>query len=348
MGGNGWRPARTAAVALVVLVAVVLSGCTPLQPHRPVDDWPGSGPLRIEQIRLRDPFVVADRASGWYYLVGTGSGFPMYRSRDLSSWYGPKQVFTPPPGFWGTNRSWAPEVHRYRGRWYLFGSFADTPQDQLTASSTVGTAVLVANRPDGPYRPLTNGPVTPQDRFALDGTLLVDHASVPWLVYSHEWIDPRLDRIGQMEAVQLSADLARPVGEPVTLFTATSAPWANQDPIAHLFGGIVDGPWLHRTCAGDLLMLWSSFSVATYTTGVARSTTGRVTGPWAQLPTPFFSDDGGHASLFEGFDGVLRAVFHAPNRSTEHPVITPVSDAGGTVSPTTLADATRHACTPHR
>lgn len=162
--------------------------------------------------------------------------------------------------------------------------------------------------------------------------------------YSREWIDPRLDRIGQMEATRLSTDLTHPVGDPVTLFDSTDAPWSNQDLAAFLVGGVVDGPWLHRTCDAQLLMLWSSYSGIAYTTGVARSSSGSVLGPWQQLPTPFFAENGGHASLFVDLGGVVRATFHAPSQISEHPTIIPVGEGQSTLTSSTVDDAARRPC----
>ena len=55
--------------------------------------------ISTDHIRIRDPFVVADRASMQYYLFGTtdadpwngvGIGFQVYRSRDLKLWSEPE------------------------------------------------------------------------------------------------------------------------------------------------------------------------------------------------------------------------------------------------------------------
>ena len=82
--------------------------------------------ISTDHIRIRDPFVVADRASMQYYLFGTtdadpwngvGIGFQVYRSRDLKLWSEPEYAFRPPEGFWGTKNFWAPEVHHYEGSW---------------------------------------------------------------------------------------------------------------------------------------------------------------------------------------------------------------------------------------
>lgn len=63
----------------------------------------------------------------------------------------------------------------------MFATFA-------LAGEKRGTAILVADRPEGPYEPWSEGPVTPEDWLSLDGTLYVDEAGDPWMVFCHEWV----------------------------------------------------------------------------------------------------------------------------------------------------------------
>ncbi|NBK26335.1 MAG: glycoside hydrolase, partial [Spirochaetia bacterium] len=76
--------------------------------------------MRLQEIQMRDPFILADWMTNYYYLYGTtdkdpwkaeGVSFEAYRSTDLVHWEGPFTIFTPPQGFWGTHNFWAPEVH---------------------------------------------------------------------------------------------------------------------------------------------------------------------------------------------------------------------------------------------
>ncbi len=85
--------------------------------------------MKTEDIQIRDPFILPVPEEGLYYLFGTTSkrpfaiepdawdGFDGYRSRDLQEWEGPFPAFRPAPGFWATTQFWAPEVHRYQGRY---------------------------------------------------------------------------------------------------------------------------------------------------------------------------------------------------------------------------------------
>ena len=51
-----------------------------------------------------------------------------------------------------------------------------------------------------------------------------------------------------------------------------------------------------------------------YTTGVARSQSGKLAGLWEQQTDSIYVG-GGHAMLFHRFDGQLMITLHAPNNS---------------------------------
>src|SRR5690554_4562248 len=115
--------------------------------------------LTKEDIQIRDPFVLPMKSEGQYYLFGStdkdiwkskATGFDVYRSRDLEAWEGPYPAFRPPAGFWSDRNYWAPEVHEYRGRYYMFATFK-------AEGVCRGTQILVADRPEGPYQPHSDG-----------------------------------------------------------------------------------------------------------------------------------------------------------------------------------------------
>ena len=271
--------------------------------------------LPTRQIQIRDPFALPVADEGAYYLFGTTwrtpgaspAGFDCYRSSDLASWEGPFPAFVPPPGFWSDRNFWAAEVHEMDGAFHMFASFKAQGRYR-------GTQVLRADAPGGPYRVHSDGPVTPAHWECLDGTLHVDARGDPWIVFCHEWVQIHN---GSVCAMRLSADLSRAVDRPVYLFSATDAPWVlpvkGEDPACRFPCYVTDGPFLHRTASGELLMLWSSIGAGGYTQGLARSDDGTVTGRWEQAPEPLWSGDGGHGMLFRTFDGRLTLSLHCPN-----------------------------------
>ncbi len=292
--------------------------------------------MQLSDIQIRDPFVVVEHETGTYHLFGStdpniwegrGVGFDCYRSTDLVNWDGPTEAFRPPVDFWSAGRYWAPEVHQHKGAWFMFATF--TGDD-----GRMGTQALRAERVDGPYLPWSAGPLTPPEWVCLDGTLFVDNEGAPWMVFCHEWTQVG---DGEICAVRLDDDLRCTRGEPVLLFRGSSAGWSRSlGPMDDLLGSgridiyVTDGPFLHRTDDGELLMLWSSMGEKGYAMGVARSATGTVLGPWEQQAEPVWAADGGHGMLFRDLAGTLHLTLHTPNSTpAERARFVTVDDAGG-------------------
>lgn len=269
--------------------------------------------IHTDDIRIRDPFIVPDRKENRYCLFGTtdpdtwngpGQGFLVYESKDLTHWSEPVYAFQKPEGFWAAKNFWAPEVHAYQGSWYMLASFKSDARCR-------GTQILRAGRLLGPYLPVSDGPVTPQDWECLDGTLFVDEHGQPWIVFSHEWLQIG---DGAICCARLSHDLKEMLGAPVTLFHASDAPWST--PAGNTDTGraayVTDGPFVYREKDGTLRMIWSSFREGRYCIGIAESGTGTILGPWKQQDRPIL-DIGGHGMLFEDFSGRRFLAIHSPN-----------------------------------
>jgi arabinan endo-1,5-alpha-L-arabinosidase len=288
--------------------------------------------LNTADIHIRDAFVLPIMAEKRYYLYGTtGSqawtesalGIDYYTSPDLQSWEGPFPAFRSPTSFWADRNFWAPEVHVYRRRYYLFASFK-------AQGVCRGTQILAADGPQGPFLPISDGPVTPRDWECLDGTLFVDASDQSWIIFCHEWVQVG---DGEICALRLRDDLESAIEQPHLLFRASEAPWAQEINSKGRKGYVTDGPWLHRLANGELIMLWSSFSMGGYTVGVARSASGEILGPWQQVPEPLYAGDGGHCMVFRTFDEQLWMAFHRPNQSPdERPQFVPLEENGSSVA----------------
>jgi beta-xylosidase len=325
-------PLISALAAIAALAAAASCVCFAADPA------PAS--VRLADVRLRDCCVFADAKTQTYYLVSsTGRRGPnnrpavvQYTSKDLVNWTGPRVVFEIPEGFWAQKGIWAPELHAWRGKYYLFLTFdTDTPlceqwRDWLPRVKR-GSQVLVADSPEGPFKPFGAAPnqsTLPPDMMTLDGTLWVEDG-VPYMVFCHEWVQIK---DGTVDSVQLSDDLSATVGEPARLFNGSDAAWSKK---SNQFGcHVTDGPWLHRTASGKLLMLWSTGGARGYTTGHAISESGKIAGPWRQSPEPLFADDGGHPMMFRRFnDGKLMMILHTPNKTRqERAVIFEIEEEG--------------------
>lgn len=291
--------------------------------------YPDHNIIDRSELRIRDPYIVehGDR----YLLFGTtdpspwqgpGVGFDRYESDDLERWRGPFPAFRPGPGFWGETQFWAPEVHQHNGGWWMFATFADR-------AGRRGTQVLTGTDPDGLFQPWSDGPVTPREWMCLDGTFFKDQAGAPWLIFCHEWLQAGE---GAIYAQRLSDDLRTSTGAPILLFTASQAPWTrpfrNEETGYDDVAFITDGPFVVRDDAG-LALLWSSGGEGGYSVGVARSSTGLITGPWVHHPQPLVGSDGGHAMLLTTRNERF-LVFHQPNELTlERLTIRRVAETNG-------------------
>jgi arabinan endo-1,5-alpha-L-arabinosidase len=145
--------------------------------------------------------------------------------------------------------------------------------------------------------------------MTLDGTLWIEDG-IPYMVFCHEWVQIK---DGTVEMIRLRDDLSATVGAPTRLFHGSDAPWGHK---SEPYGcRVTDGPWLHRTANGKLLMLWSSGCPTGYAVGIATSESGKLAGPWKQSPAALFTEDGGHPMLFRRFDGQLMLALHQPNKT---------------------------------
>lgn len=289
-----------------------------------------------DSIQLSDPAILADSASQTYYMTGTGG--MLWKSRDLERWSGPYIVAQPDTASWMGRRPmiWAAELHKYEGRYYYFATFTNNATTIMRNSEGTdvprrASHILVADTPDGPYRPLGPDDYLPAGRPTLDGTFWVDTDGKPYMVFCGEWL---YDMDGTMEAVELTADLSRPAGEPCLLFKASDSPWSRENGTdgAVKPNRVTDGPWLFRTATRRLGMIWTSWVFDKYTMGVAYSDSGTLRGPWIQDPEPLTPPDFGHGMIFTDLRGRTLLSLHShSNRSghyERHPVLWEVDLSG--------------------
>lgn len=294
--------------------------------------------VKTKNIHMRDPFVFTHKKENKYYLFGTtfadGCGdkdpmFEVYVGDDLESWEGPYIAFQPPKGFWGVRHYWAPEVFEIDEKFYMFATFKGGIGEDR------GTAILVSDHPAGPYIPHSNGPITPEGWECLDGTFYEDEGKQRWMIFCHEWTQ---EYEGKIKAILLSADLRESIGEPVEILNAKEVKWIRHfsDPRIEKEGYLTDAPFMYEAANGDLLMLWSSYSIPDYgdqgfggyTVAIARSISGKMTGPWTHDTELLLDRNAGHSSLFKGLDEKLRLSTHYPDtpHGSERPLFLEVSE----------------------
>lgn len=284
--------------------------------------------LRTEDIRIRDPYLLADQESRTYYLYAqignrlteadAPKGVEVYTSKDLKTWTQPQPVLVLPDKAPSWKSVWAPEVHEYQGKYYLFVTL--TSEQKITDQPNPvngeiqwkrGTHVFRSDSPLGPFIPLREGAHTPAEWMSLDGTLYVEEGQ-PYMIFCHEWAQT-LD--GTVEIVPLTPDLSAPAGPPKQLFQATDATWVRnmQDVGIKRNGYVTDGPAFYRNTRDELIMVWSSFGDHQYAIGQAISRSGSVFGPWEQIDEPLVGANGGHGMIFRDFSGRWQLAYHQPN-----------------------------------
>ena len=278
--------------------------------------------IKREDIRIRDPFILTKDDT--YYMYGTTNlvdasldalpKFSVYISKDLENFEGPFIIFDGEgQGFWATKDYWAAEVWQYEGKYYLFGSFKADGKCRATQ-------ILRSDSPLGPFKAISEKPQTPDGWECLDGTLWVENGT-PYMVFCHEWLQCEN---GEMWAVELSKDLAVAIGEPFLLFKASDNPFVSAFADRGFENArVTDGPFLFEE-QGKLKMIWSSFSNGKY--AVLEAVADHLKGAWSHRK-PRFTFDGGHAMLFQAFDGQKYFSLHHPNTpSNERAIFIPYQE----------------------
>lgn len=265
--------------------------------------------MRREDIHIRDPFILP--YEGRYYMYGTGAPniadidlgrqFWCYVSEDLEEWSDAILCFDAPDDFWAEYNFWAPEVHLYRGRFYMLASFCAPGKMRATQA-------LVADDPRGPYQ-VVGDTLTPKTWMSLDGTLYIED-DIPYLVFCHEWTQIR---DGEIAVLRLKEDLTEAIGEPTVLFRASASGWSQEITTSGMTGRVTDGPYLVPS-GRALTMFWSSFHEGAYAVGMAVSKTKSLFGPWEHVDRLLFEKDGGHGMCFTAFDGKQYFALHQPNQ----------------------------------
>ena len=345
----------TAASAQSVPATSNATVTTPANPALPATTTPAPGAPRgggfgrglqadsnaispLASIRAQDVCILPDPVSKTYYMVASGGGgVRTWTSQDLASWQGPKTVYRPAADVWGDIRTagiWAPEMHYYKGKYYLFLTFDSRtplgPEQWHDWRPRVfrGSQILWGDSPDGPFHPFANHATTPTNMMTLDGTFWVEDG-VPYMVFCNEWVQVS---DGTVEYMPLKDDLSEAAGPPKRMFRGSSAKWSE---LIEEGGHVTDGPYVWRGKTGKLYVIWSSRAHdQRYELGVAISDSGKLAGPWRQEDQPLFGDYGGHGMIFHTFEGKLMLVLHSPDgggTGPRRPHIFEIEDTGETL-----------------
>ncbi len=270
--------------------------------------------MHTEEIRIRDPYIVVYN-NAYYMYKSENDSILVYKSTDLNIWDEGTVVYTLSKDSWAYKDLWAPEVHCYKGKFYMFLSL-------LGKNELRGTEISVCDTPDGFFVPITNKPATPADRSCIDGTLYVEDGT-PYIVYSADWphnYNSKADcYIGEIWAMPLTEDLKESADAPFLLFRSNEAICSREPNICEWEGKKVkrygsDAPYIVKLSDGTLYLTWSPYPGNTYIVAAAVSENNRIRGTWKHLDKPLFGNNGGHAMFFEDLDGNKKMCLHYPER----------------------------------
>ena len=264
--------------------------------------------MKREQIHIRDPFVI--RENGKYYLLGTTGDDPWGKASDLTLYCSDDLenfervcVMVDPKYLETYTNIWAPEMHKYKGRFYLIVSVF---RDDLGR----GSMIFVSDKLDDSFVPLTGEYITPKGWGCLDSTLFV-YQNKPYLCFSNEWMTPITnDGDGALFIAEISEDLTHLVEQPHKIISGKYSGIAVSICVGTHHGYVAEGPWLYSE-GDDIVLLWSTASKTGYTVVRSVSHTG-IYGEY-QFDSLVFEKDGGHCMRFLDGDGTPWITIHAPN-----------------------------------
>ncbi len=278
--------------------------------------------MHMPDMDLHDPFIVANAANQTYYLFTSNIprlsgeetiGIMVYKSKDLKNWEKPKLAFRLPPNIWDNGGAWAPEVHFINNRYHMLVTLHNEglklPEKGNLKPYRRATIRAVSRSLDEEFIVANNGaPIVQPDFMTLDGTYFLDTDNRRYFIYSREWLDVEN---GEMHAQRIDRNF-RPIGEPIILFRGSDSSETKVQVQSNGVRAIVtDGPQLSRTKDGSLIMLWSSWGHDGYIQTIARSASGKVSGPWVQMPR-LLGQNSGHGMIFTTFEGKKLLIVHRP------------------------------------
>ena len=265
--------------------------------------------MNRKNIQIRDPFIY--REDGEYYMLGTtgpdpggkGSDLSLYVSRDLSEFEFVKRL-ADPRLFEGYKQLWAPELHYYRGRYYLILSVYREDKGR-------GSIILTSDQLDKDFVFLTGEYITPANWTCLDATLFV-YGDEPYLCFSNEWIDAvGGDGDGSLFLAKLSPDLKYIEGKPIKIVSGKECGLATALPMAGGEGWVAEGPYL-ITEGKKIYLYWSTFTEKGYC--VIRNVADSIFGEY-KFDRYIYLNDGGHSMVFTDNDNHRKLLFHQPNKT---------------------------------
>lgn len=263
--------------------------------------------MKRKDIHIRDPFVLVENEK--YYLLGTTGDDPwgrastleLYVSDDLEN-FDRKCVMVNDGSLDTYTNIWAPEMHKYKGKYYLIVSACREDVGR-------GSMIFVSDSLDDKFKMLTGEYITPSGWGCLDATLFV-FEGVPYLCFSNEWVTAiSKDGDGSLFIARLSDDLKQLIEEPKKIVSGKNCPLAIEMG-NDVKGYVAEGPYMYE-CDGTICLLWSTITKTGYSVLKSVSKNG-IYGDY-ELESVVFNKNGGHCMRFVDLKGKSLITLHQPN-----------------------------------
>lgn len=294
-------------VAAVVLVSGAASAMT------------YSNPVKMG---VADPSVARSPLDGQYYMVGTGGGTAIHRSRDLVNWDYAGSAGD--PSFAGANL-WAADITALSATSYVI-----TKTVTHTSSGTMVIALASSNKPADGYAWLSTPVVSETGRHLIDSHVFVGPGGSKYLIYKRD-----INGCAATEIViaPLTLSVNATTGQPVSasigaktvILSTANDPRAEEVAIDNGVAWTGPGGCQQRQIEGPSLVYHDGVYHLFYASGaytkngnyrvqVAKAT--NVTGPYTKLHIPLMSGDGsfqapGHGAFVTDQSGRFFYLYHA-------------------------------------
>lgn len=263
-----------------------------------------------------DPFVTYDEKYGYYYLLFTrGKEVRLYRSRTLNSLRddeNSKQVYSVEKADGITGCIWAPEMHFFDGRWYIYTSGARTPDGREDR-----TLFILRSFTDDPFDGFEFAGFPDSSLHAIDPTVYRHTDGNIYMCYAAE---NRGNRV-HIRRMKDPTSFDEPAGR---LICEAQHDWEKVPPYVG-DSTIAEGPFFVTSPDKSRVFViysangcWSD----NYCLGVLELVGEDITDPmsWVKADKPLFVKGNGtygpgHASFFKAKDGNLYIAYHSMHDS---------------------------------
>jgi GH43 family beta-xylosidase len=266
-----------------------------------------------------DPWVVTWKGN-YYYMNTTGGGLTLWKTADITDLRdaGKKVVWRPEPGTAWSKGVWAPELHRWGNKWYIYFA-ADAGQNESHR------IYVVENPSDDPIEgdwTLKGKVADATDKWAIDPDLF-EVNGVHYLLWSG-W---KGDENGEQDIFVARMSNPWTIDSPRTLISTPTYPWEKIGDTPRMHINVNEGP--EALVHVDKVFVFFSASgcwTDDYQLGAVVASTGsNLLDPasWKKYDHPFLKKDPvagvyapGHNGFFKSLDGKQDWIIYHANPET--------------------------------